>query len=104
MHPSLAPIFPTEGPTVTLNPTNSTILSNVSLTIPCGLNAAPFPEVVWTKDGTVVNFTSRVYISRYDATLRFASQGVEDSGEYQCMLENVNGTAESSVATIIVLG
>ena len=52
----------------------------------------------------VVNFTVRVHISRYDATLRFESQGVEDSGEYQCLLVNGNGTAESDIATITVLG
>ena len=36
--------------------------------------------------------------------LRFESQGVDNSGDYQCELVNVNGTAESNVATIIVLG
>lgn len=91
-------------PTITQNPSNVTLLSNISLVIPCGVDAAPFPEVTWTKDGMAINFTLRVHISRYDAALVFESQGVEDSGDYQCSLTNLNGTAESNVATIVVLG
>ena len=52
----------------------------------------------------MLNYTSRVRISRYDATLRFESHGVDDSGDYQCLVSNVNGTDQSSVASVVVLG
>jgi len=83
---------------------NVSILSNLSLVIPCVVNAAPFPDVTWLKDGGEVNLTARVSIQRYDASLRFENQTVEDSGSYQCILTNSEGDASSDVADIVVLG
>ncbi len=83
---------------------NMSILSNLTLVIPCGVNAAPFPVVVWIKDDEVVNYTERVSIRRYDAALRFINQSVEDSGTYQCIVSNSEGSNSSELATIQVLG
>ena len=83
---------------------NVSILSNLTLVIPCVVNAAPFPDVTWLKDGMEVNLTTRVNIQRYDASLRFENQTVEDSGSYQCLLTNSEGSTSSSVGVIVVLG
>ena len=83
---------------------NVSILSNLTLVIPCVVNAAPFPDVTWLKDGMEVNRTTRVNIQRYDASLRFENQTVEDSGSYQCLLTNSEGSTSSSVGDIVVLG
>ena len=60
--------------------------------------------MVWLKDGEEVNLTSRVSIQRYDAALRFENQSVEDSGHYQCILSNSEGSTSSDIAAIVVLG
>lgn len=52
----------------------------------------------------MVNLTSRVHIERYDAALRFESQSMEDSGNYQCVLRNDLGNISSNTAAIVVLG
>ena len=86
-------------------PQNTTLLSNQTLVIPCQVTAgAPFPEVTWTRDGTVVNLTERVFLQRYSASLRFNSLLLEDTGQYACYVENVNGNVQSETGLITVLG
>ena len=65
---------------------------------------APFPDVVWTRDGVVVNLTERVYLQRYSASLRFTSLELVDTGEYVCYVENVNGSAQSESGLVTILG
>ena len=98
--------FPTTAvPVLSRQPQNVTLFSNQTLTILCQVTAgAPFPDVVWTKDGVVVNFTQRVFLPRYSASLQFESLLLEDSGEYACYVENVNGSAQSGSGFITILG
>jgi len=85
-------------------PSDTTILSNVTLSLVCDLDGAPFPEVSWTKDGDIFNFTERVHLGVYSASLQFDSLELGDSGVYRCFAVNMNGSAESSNATLLVLG
>lgn len=86
-------------------PQNATLLSNQTLVISCQVTAgAPFPDVVWTRDGEVVNLTQRVFLPRYSGSLRFESLLLEDSGEYACYVENVNGSTQSESGFITILG
>ena len=86
-------------------PQNATLLSNQTLTISCQVTAgAPFPEVVWTRDGAPVNLTERVHLQQYSASLQFESLELGDSGEYACYMENVNGSAQSDSGFITILG
>lgn len=95
----------TAAPVLSRQPQNATLLSNRTLTIPCQVTAgAPFPDVVWTRDGVAVNYTQRVFLPRYSASLQFESLLLEDSGEYACYVENVNGSAQSDSGFITILG
>lgn len=94
-----------DPPTITQSPQNSTLLSNITLTITCQVNGAPFPDVTWTKDGETVDITTRVHLaSTFSASLFFESLELSDSGEYECSVENINGTDVSSPGEIVILG
>ena len=85
-------------------PSDTTILSNVTLSLVCDLDGAPFPEVSWTKDRETFNFSERVHLGVYSASLQFDSLELGDSGVYQCFAVNMDGSAESNNATLLVLG
>ena len=95
----------TDPPVVTQPPQNATLLSNLTLTISCVVDSAPFPTVVWRKNGEVVNLTRCVHLEdTYSASLFFESLELSDSGVYDCSVENSEGTDESSEGEIVVLG
>ena len=90
---------------ITRPPQNVTLLSNLTLTISCVVDGAPFPAVVWRKNGEVVDLTRRVHLEdTYSASLFFESLELSDSGVYDCSVENSEGTNESSDGEITVLG
>ncbi|XP_064394939.1 leucine-rich repeat-containing protein 24-like [Halichondria panicea] len=87
---------------ITQSPQNETIFSNLTLTISCIIDGAPFPEVVWMKDTVLFNLSSRVHLENtYSASLFFESLELSDSGVYQCSIEN--GADMSSEGEITVL-
>ena len=97
--------MPAAAPVLSRQPQNATLLSNQTLTITCQVTAgAPFPDVVWTRDGVAVNLTERVHLQQYSASLQFESLELGDSGEYACYVENVNGSAQSDSGFITILG
>ena len=97
--------MPAAAPVLSRQPQNATLLSNQTLTITCQVTAgAPFPDIVWTRDGVAVNLTERVHLQQYSASLQFESLELGDSGEYVCYLENVNGSAQSDSGFITILG
>ncbi len=70
----------------------------------CDVDGAPFPEVTWTKDDLAVNYTERVYLDLYNGSLHFADVELEDAGVYQCFASNINGSTESTNATLSITG
>ena len=80
------------------------ILTNRVFTLDCNLDSAPFPEVTWTRDGVVVNYTERVFLQQYSAALQFADVRLEDAGIYQCFVTNINGSANSTTAILTIAG
>ena len=94
----------TDAPSVRVGPSDTTVLSNVTLSLVCDLDGAPFPEVIWTKDGEIFNFTERIYTRMYSGSLQFDSLELSDSGVYQCFAANMDGSVESNNATLLVLG
>lgn len=93
------------APVLSGQPQNATLLSNQTLTITCQVTAgAPFPDVVWTRDGAAVNLSERVNLQQYSASLQFESLELDDSGQYACYVENVNGSAQSESGFITILG
>ena len=47
----------------------------------------PFPEVVWNRDGKTVNYTEKVFVSGYDASLMFTTVVNDDVGVYSVLTE-----------------
>ena len=94
----------TDAPSVRVGPSDTSILSNATLSLVCDLDGAPFPDVTWTKDGETFNFTERVYTRLYSASLQFDSLELGDSGVYQCFAANMDDSVESNNATLLVLG
>lgn len=94
----------TDAPSVRVGPSDTTVLSNVTLSLVCDLDGAPFPEVTWTKDGEIFNYTERIYTRMYSGSLQFDSLQLSDSGVYQCFAANMDDSVESNNATVLVLG
>lgn len=68
------------------------------------IDGAPFPEVTWTQDGDIVNYTERVFLTLYDASLMFNTVTNNDAGLYTVSLTNTNGSAVSINITLSVTG
>ncbi len=83
---------------------DSDILTNRVFTLVCDVDGAPFPEVIWTKDGQTVNYTQRMYLDQYNGSLQFANVQLDDAGVYQCFASNFNGSTESINATLTISG
>lgn len=93
-----------DPPSITQQPQNDSILTDESYTLDITIDGAPFPDVVWNKDGEVINYTSNVFISGYDASLMFTSVVNDDDGIYSVLLSNINGSIESVNITLDVTG
>ena len=69
------------------------------------MDGAPFPELIWRKDGEVLNYTSRIRLPNvYSTSLFFESLELNDTGLYECSVENEEGGDISSQGEIIILG
>ncbi len=69
------------------------------------MDGAPFPELVWRKDGQVLSLTSRIRLPNvYSTSLFFESLELSDTGVYECSVENGEGADVSTEGEIIVLG
>ena len=60
--------------------------------------------MTWNKDGETLNYTERIFISGYDASLQFATVTNSDAGVYTVTLVNDYGGVVSSAATLTVTG
>lgn len=85
-------------------PQNDSILTDRTYTISCIVTGSPFPQVVWLKDGTPINYTDNVYLQLFDASLHFANVELEDAGSYQCNVTNERGYDISDEVALIVQG
>ena len=68
------------------------------------IDGAPFPEVVWHRDGEILEYTERVFLSGYDASLMFGSVTNDDGGVYGVTLTNDDGSVTSLNITLSVTG
>lgn len=93
-----------DAPNVTVSPQNDSILTNRTYTLTCIVTGAPFPTVTWLQDGLPVDYTDQRRLNLYDASLHFTNVLLSDGGEYQCIVENKEGSDNSTIATLIVQG
>ena len=81
----------------------------------CSAMSLPIPEIVWIKDGTIVDEGSdnRIDINQMLvmlstdevlSTLTIANLSLSDDGSYSCNASNDNGSAVSNTANLTVQG
>ena len=71
--------------------------------LPCGPpEGYPRPMVTWKRDGEYVNLDQRIHISEESGNLIIQRLFKEDEGHYQCIVSNMAGSRDSSVAKLHV--
>ena len=58
----------------------------------------------WHKDGVSLKDEGNHYCGMNTSSLTISQASVEHSGEYQCVVENVEGTITSSLFTVTITG
>ena len=58
--------------------------------------------VTWKRDGEYVNLDQRIHISEESGNLIIQRLFKEDEGHYQCIVSNMAGSRDSSVAKLHV--
>ncbi|KAK4304075.1 hypothetical protein Pmani_023968 [Petrolisthes manimaculis] len=73
-------------------------------TLPCRADGLPQPEYSWLKDGEAwepgEEEDGRVEMVEGEGTLNFLTPRTEDEGMYQCIAENLVGSAYSEIAVV----
>lgn len=92
----------TDRPEFIQHPKNQTLTEGDNATFTCDTSGNPSPTLSWTKDGSVVNLTSRISLSLDNTLLVITNVSRGDSGQYICVSANVVGTVQSSTATLNV--
>ena len=100
---TLLPLSP-DAPFITEQPQSDSVLTDAPYSLEVAIDGAPFPDVVWSRDGEAVTYTERVYVSNYDASLQFATVTNGNTGAYSVKLSNDDGSVESTNATLSVTG
>ena len=92
----------TDSPEFIQHPNNQTLTEGDNATFNCDTSGNPSPTLSWTKDGSVVNVTSRISLSLENTLLVITNVNRGDSGQYVCVSANVVGTVQSSMARLNV--
>jgi hypothetical protein len=83
------------APSIIQHPQNDSILTDAPYTLEVIVDGAPFPEVAWKRNGNTIEYTERVFVSGYDASLMFTTVTNDDGGVYSVSLTNNEGSIES---------
>ena len=103
---SSSSLFP-DPPSVFLPLAPITQPRNTPLTLSCGFDANPTPNITWSFNGTELSLNPprlSVEITGSASVLQFSSLEVTDTGEYSCMADNGIGSPNNGTTHIIVLG
>lgn len=73
---------------------NITVIENQQLVINCPISGIPLPDITWYKDGHIISPDSHVTITSNGRRLSVTNTGVDNSGDYRCVGENVAGNKE----------
>lgn len=92
----------TDLPEFMQHPENQTLTEGDNATFTCNASGNPSPTLSWTKDGSVVNVTSRISLSLDNTLLVITNVSRGDSGQYICVSANDVGAVWSSMATLNV--
>ncbi|CAH3134799.1 unnamed protein product, partial [Porites lobata] len=89
-------------PEFNTHPQNKTKTEGENVTFTCDADGNPAPTFSWTKDGSVVNTTSRITFNENNKTLTITNVIRGDSGEYICVATNNVDTVQSNPSTLNV--
>lgn len=62
------------------------------------------PQIIWLKDGIVIQFNKRVTLGNYGKSLTIWKVNFEDGGNYTCEISNGVGLPESYNILLDVMG
>ena len=68
----------------------------------CNASGNPTPTISWTRNGSLVNTSTRISFSDGNKTLTITNVNRTDSGEYRCVARNRVGSDTSSAAKLDV--
>lgn len=69
----------------------------------CKVKANPKPEITWTRDGVIVQESSKCIMSMrekidlYYIKLELIEPGLDDSGLYKCNIKNILGELNANL-------
>ena len=92
----------TDQPEFNTHPQNKTKKEGENVTFTCNAVGNPAPTFSWTRDGSVVNTTSRITFNENNKTLTITNVIRGDSGEYICVATNNVNTVQSNPSTLNV--
>ena len=92
----------TDQPEFDRRPQNETKKEGENVTFTCNAVGNPAPTFSWTKDGSVVNTTSRITFNENNKALTITNVIRGDSGEYICVATNNVKTVQSNSSTLNV--
>ena len=71
-----------------------------NITIPCRPEAAPTPDITWTRNGQQIGLDGRYSVS-IDGTLHVTQVNFVDQGQYVCKANNVYGESQSATSVLV---
>lgn len=95
------------APAFTIRPRNREVLEGMQIRLSCGANGKPDPELVWFKDGNLIEPTDRLKINSTVGmtSLSIQEAEVDDGGIYKVIARNriaeIATEAEVSVEGIV---
>ena len=92
----------TDQPEFNRHPLNETKTEGENVTFTCDADGNPTPTFSWTKDGSVVNTSSRITFNENNKNLTITNVSRGDSGEYICVATNNVKTVQSNSSTLNV--
>ena len=92
----------TDQPEFNRHPLNETKTEGENVTFTCDADGNPTPTFSWTKDGSVVNTTSRITFNADKKQLSITNVDRGDSGKYICVAMNDVNEVQSNSSTLNV--
>ena len=89
-------------PTITENPTDTTVVPGNTASFTCSASGQPLPTFTWYHNGVELTTSETVTVSSSGGTSRLSVSdvGEEEEGEYHCQAENDLGSVDSEVAEL----
>ena len=92
----------TDQPEITAHPGSVAEKEGNNVTLYCNATGNPVPTISWNRYGSPINTTtnSRISFSQENKQLTITDVNRTDRGEYQCVANNIVGSATSNAATL----